>query len=60
MTTKEQIIEMFRDAGYDFLTAAEEATECLTRFHGSNLKKMRFGVMAGKKCVRVFELTKRA
>ena len=40
MTVKEQLIEMMRNEGYDFFTAAEHATKALEEFRASDKEEV--------------------
>lgn len=59
MFVKEILIEALRDAGYDFITAAEHARTAIKEFLASGEKSQRICVYAGRKCTRVFKLTRR-
>lgn len=56
MTVKKQLIELLRRNGYDFFTAAEEATAAIKEFKASKHKKMLYYVQGSKEA---FELRKK-
>jgi hypothetical protein len=45
---KEQIVEIIRGQGYDFISACEIATDTIIEFNQSNKKEETYGV--GKAC----------
>jgi hypothetical protein len=59
MTVKETLAEALREAGYDFITAYEDAHKAITEFLHSNERSKIIGVMAHGKAIKVFELKKK-
>lgn len=60
MTIKEQIVEKFRAAGYDFWTACEEADKAIAEFKSSGEAQKTFGIKgAYGKCADAFTLTRK-
>lgn len=51
MTVKEQLIEMLREAGYDYFTAAEEATKRIEEFLASGEKSVTLYAQGAKTSV---------
>lgn len=44
MTVKEQIVEIIRAEGYDFITACELATKCIAEFKVSGEQSSRYHI----------------
>ena len=60
MSVKEQIVTKLRDAGYDMLTACEEADRVIAEFLTGTETERVFGVMVGGKAVDAFKLQRNA
>ncbi len=56
MSVKEQIIEKMRVAGFDFLTACEEATRCIREFLASGESSRTVYVIASGRVEDSFQL----
>ena len=46
-TAKDKIVDIFREAGYDFITASEIATETLREFEASGKERQRYYLKNG-------------
>ena len=46
-TAKDKIVDLFREAGYDFITASEIATETIREFKASGKKRQRYYLKNG-------------
>jgi len=59
MSIKEQIVEKLRAAGYDFLTACEDASTIMREFKESGDKSCTFHVIANRKITDSFILNRK-